>query len=382
MNNLNLQDTMNKRILIVDDNRDFTDSLVEIFEQRKYAIAFAYDAENGIKINNSFNAQVALIDIRLGKVSGIDLVAELKKIHPDIICIIMTAYVSTETVIEAMQQGAYDYLCKPFNTYDLLATIDRCFDKVYLENEKIKLQAQLLQSHKLETIGSLAGGIAHDFNNILTSIANNAEIVKDDVPNDSTAQECLNDILDVCRNAKNIINQILTFGRQMESVHKPIILYDLIKDVLKLTKSIMPGNISIKECIDVRLIKITGDPARIFQVILNLFTNACQAMEEKGGTIEIGLQEKVFNSETVIENTTIPKGKYAVFNVRDSGVGIGTESLIHIFDPFYTTKQTGKGTGLGLSVANGIVKDHNGYIIAASEIGKGTTFTVYLPSLN
>jgi signal transduction histidine kinase len=105
-------------------------------------------------------------------------------------------------------------------------------------------------------------------------------------------------------------------------------------------------------------------------------------MEEKGGTIEIGLQEKVFNSETVIENTTIPKGKYAVFNVRDSGVGIGTESLIHIFDPFYTTKQTGKGTGLGLSVANGIVKDHNGYIIAASEIGKGTTFTVYLPSLN
>ena len=381
MNNLHNADAAHKRIIIIDDNRDFTDSLVEIFEQRGFTTASAYDVDNAIKVNNSFNAQVALIDIRIGKISGIDLLAELKKTHPDIICIIMTAYVSTETVIEAMQQGAYDYLCKPFNTYDLLATIDRCFDKVYLEDEKTKLQAQLLQSQKLETIGTLAGGIANYFNNILTSIVNNAEMVRDDIKKNSTSHECLNDIIDVCRNAKELINQILTFGRHTDAILKPIIVYDLIKDVLKLIKSTMPNNIKINERLDVKSTKIMGDPARIYQVILNLFTNACQAMEGTGGIIEIGIEVADFDSETIIDKKTIIGGHYIIIYVSDSGIGIDGYSLNHIFDPFFTTKDSGKGTGLGLPVVNGIVKDHNGYIFARSRVGQGTTFSVYLPRI-
>lgn len=507
-----------KRILVIDDNQDFADSLVDIFNEKGFVTRPAYNVDTALKLNIDFDPQVALIDIRLGKISGIELIAELTKSNPDLLCIIMTAYASTESAILALQQGAYDYLCKPIDTYDLIATIDRSFEKARLEQERLiaqealrqsekkfrslfdnmmnafalheiilnpegepvdyrlleinrafekitglkkenilgrkitevlphltedinnwieicgkvaltgesilfdyyveklkkwysinlyrpeemqfaaifsditemkkseeektKLQAQLFQSQKMETMGTLAGGIAHDFNNMLTSIANNAELVKDDVQENCTSHECLNDILDVCRNAKELITQILTFSRQTEANHKTLVLHELVKDVIKILKSIVPANIKIIESLEAHTQQIMGDPARIYQVLLNLFTNACQAMENTDGSLEIGLKEMIIDRETFINNKLINSGRYLQLYVKDSGIGISRESINRIFDPFYTTKEIGKGTGLGLSVAYGIVKDHKGYIFASSEVDRGTTFTVYLPCIN
>ena len=248
--------------------------------------------------------------------------------------------------------------------------------------EMRQLEKQLFQAQKMETMGTLAGGIAHDINNILQTIFNNTFLAREEIPAEHPVQVQVQGILQAGRRAKDLVEQILTFSRQIEREHRPIILATLIKEVIKTLLPTTPSSISIQSRIDPHCAAILADPTQMHQVAMNLINNAVHAMRENGGTLDVHLEqaERVRDDETL--PSELPEGKYVLFSVRDTGHGMDEATLGRIFEPFFTTKQVGEGTGLGLSVAHGIVVAHGGRIVAHSQVGRGSTFDVYLPSVD
>ena len=244
--------------------------------------------------------------------------------------------------------------------------------------DKKRMEKQLLQAQKMESIGTLAGGIAHDFNNILFPIMGHTEMLLTDVPEDSQYQKGLNKIYSGTLRARDLVKQILTFSRQENGELKLMKMQPIIKEVLKLIRSTIPATIDIKEDIQPDCGAIKADPTQIHQIIMNIATNAYHAMEDNGGEIKINLKE-VELGELDLLNPDIKPGTYACLSIADTGKGMDNELTEKIFDPFFTTKETGKGTGMGLSVVHGIVQSMTGAIQVYSEPGEGTQFHVYLP---
>jgi PAS domain S-box-containing protein len=242
------------------------------------------------------------------------------------------------------------------------------------------LESQLVQAQKMEAIGTLAGGIAHDFNNILAAIVGYSEIIKVRFT-EPGLQRYLEQILGSCDRAKSLVRQILTFSRVTEKERKPIDMAFHIKEALKLLRATLPTTITFREKIDPGTYTILADPTQIHQVLLNLCTNAAYAMREKGGTLEISLDNLEIAPHLMPSNVDLSPGPYVVFSVSDTGTGIAPEIMHRIFDPFFTTKMTGEGTGLGLSVVYGIVKGCGGTVTVQSGPGVGSVFSVYLPAV-
>jgi PAS domain S-box-containing protein len=246
-----------------------------------------------------------------------------------------------------------------------------------------ELERQLLQAQKMEAIGTLAGGIAHDFNNILGAILGYTEltiaIVEEDRNEKTIIRRNLEQVYRASLRAKDLIQHILTFSRQSD--HKPQSLkFNLIlKEALKLLRASLPATIDICQEIDTNSQYILGDPTQIHQIIMNLCTNAYDAMREKGGVLKVQLNSVEINEEQSVANINITPGKYLKLTVSDTGMGINDEIIKRIFDPFFTTKEAGAGTGLGLSVVHGIVKNHYGEITVESKPRRGTTFNIYFP---
>jgi len=248
------------------------------------------------------------------------------------------------------------------------------------EENLIFMEKQLRQAQKLEAIGTLAGGIAHDFNNILSAIMGYTEmtlvfLVKEE----GKLKNNLQKILKASRRAADLVSQILTFSRQSEHEKQIIEIKPVIKEVIKLLRATLPSTVEIRHKIDVYSDKILGDPTQIHQILMNLSTNAAYAMKDKGGTLEIILTEIEITEET--RTSDLPPGSYIKLTVKDTGKGIEQKDLDKIFDPFFTTKPQGEGTGLGLSVVHGIVKSYEGAIEVTSKPGEGSTFNIYLPSV-
>jgi PAS domain S-box-containing protein len=248
------------------------------------------------------------------------------------------------------------------------------------EGEKKKLEAQLQQVQKMETIGTLAGGIAHDFNNILGIILGNTELALDDVPEWNPARFNLEEILKASHRAKDVVLQLLSFARKTKLEKKPTDIIPIVKDSLKLLRSSIPASIELRQNITKNVNTILADPTQINQVLINLCTNAGHAMPD-GGIIEVTLKNAALDEDTAIQHPDVTPGRYVNLAVSDTGHGISREAIDRIFDPYFTTKELGKGTGMGLAVVHGIVKGHNGLITVQSEIGKGTTFNIFFPAL-
>ena len=246
------------------------------------------------------------------------------------------------------------------------------------EKEKLKLEAQLQQAQKMESIGTLAGGIAHDFNNILFPILGYADMLLADIPEDSPFRDSLNEIYTSALRAKALVKQILTFSRQDTNELILMKMQPVVKEALKLIRSTIPTTIDIKQDIRSDCGVIKADPTQIHQIIINLSTNAYHAMEETGGELKVSLKEIELGEHDVTIPDMIP-GVYACLAVADTGMGMDKDVTEKIFDPFFTTKEIGKGTGMGLSVVHGIVKSMGGSIHVYSEPGKGTEFKVYFP---
>jgi len=245
-------------------------------------------------------------------------------------------------------------------------------------SEKKKLENQIQQSQKMESIGTLAGGIAHDFNNILFPIVGHTEMLLEDVSKDSPFRASLNQIYTGAMRASELVKQILTFSRQESGELKLMKMQPIIKEALKLIRSTIPTTIEIKQNISPACGVIKADPTKIHQIVMNLATNAYHAMEETGGELKVSLNELELSTLDLI-NPDMATGGYVCLTVADTGKGMDKNIINQIFDPFFTTKKKSKGTGLGLSVIHGIVTSMNGAIQVYSEPGKGTVFNIYLP---
>ncbi len=241
-------------------------------------------------------------------------------------------------------------------------------------SEKIKLEQQLLQAQKLETIGRLVAGIAHDFNNILSVILGYSDLLLTILPEDNPIRKKIERIHEAGDKAAALTRQLLAFSRKQILEKKIISVNNLIKNFVKVWGKMVGENITIKTYLSDKDCIIEADPAQIEQVLMNLIVNAKDAMPN-GGEIIIETKEIEFDKQY----SDIKPGKYVLITVSDTGEGIDKNILPKIFDPFFTTKEQGKGTGLGLATVYGIIKQHNGYIHVYSEKGKGTTFKIYLP---
>lgn len=245
--------------------------------------------------------------------------------------------------------------------------------------ENIRLESQLLQSQKMEALGTLTSGIAHDFNNILAAILGYAEILKYQFKDRPNAIQKISRILKASHRAKALVQQIHSFSRPQHIEPRAFPAGLIVKEVVKLLQASIPSDISIQ--IDTRTKRdtVTVDPGQIHQVIMNLCTNAVHAMQDEGGVLTVILDNERFETNQQFLDIMLSEGTYLSLQVKDTGHGMSPELVTKIFDPYFTTKEKGRGTGLGLSVTLGIVKNHGGAIKVKSNKWHGTDFTVYLP---
>jgi signal transduction histidine kinase/CheY-like chemotaxis protein len=254
-------------------------------------------------------------------------------------------------------------------------------ERKLMMEEKKKLTGQLRQTQKMEAIGTLAGGIAHDFNNILTPIIGYTELTLHQLSPDSAMFHNLEQVRISANRAKELVKQILTFSRKTEQQqHSPVELSPLIKETLKLIRASIPSTIEIQEYIDPQSGPVLADPTQIHQVLVNLCTNAYQAMAEKGGVLTVSLHGVHLEEDQ--NELGLSTGQYIKLSVADTGVGMDEVTVERACEPFFTTKELGKGSGMGLSIVHGIVASHGGRIIIDSREGKGTTIMIYLPKLD
>jgi PAS domain S-box-containing protein len=242
-----------------------------------------------------------------------------------------------------------------------------------------QLQAQLLQTQKLEAIGTLAGGIAHDFNNILAAIMGYTELVTDDVPDDSLTRRNLEEVLTASRRARKLVQQLLTFSRPSGQDRCPIQLHEIVEGTLTLLRASLPKNIDIHLTRHQPMDTILADRTQIEQVVINLCVNAAHAIGEHDGTIGIDIDLVDKDHATDLVPSDVLGQSFYCLTVKDTGYGMTPAMLKHIFEPFFTTKPVGQGSGMGLAIVHGIVTSHGGSITVESQLGQGTTFRVYFP---
>ena len=245
--------------------------------------------------------------------------------------------------------------------------------------ERLRLEAQLLQSQKMDAIGNLAGGVAHDFNNLLTIITSYAELALDSVSQDSPLESKIQEILLAARRAAELTRQLLAFSRKQPQALRVADLNQVIAGIAKTLPRLIGEDIDFTFVRGEGLGRVRVDPLQIEQVLMNLAANARDAMPQ-GGHLQIQTSDVLLDDHYIHhKQAVIPPGRYALIAVSDDGTGIPPEHLPHIFEPFYTTKPSGKGTGLGLATVYGIVKQNKGFIWAYSEPRMGTVFKIYLP---
>jgi len=245
------------------------------------------------------------------------------------------------------------------------------------------LEAQLRQSQKLEAIGTLASGIAHDFNNILGVILGNIDLASVDSHRPHALQTSLQQARKAVHRARDLISRIVAFARPQESVREALQMSDVVEDALKLLRATLPPTVRIRSKLPAQLPLVLLDSSQIFQVLLNLCTNAYQAMDQQRGEIDVTLQSCEVTADSMSSSNTkagLHIGRYVLLRVKDTGSGIDPAIAERIFEPFFTTKPVGQGSGLGLSMVHSIVRSHGGAITVDSALGHGTTFNIYLPT--
>ena len=253
-------------------------------------------------------------------------------------------------------------------------------DKVRAEEERTRLEAQLKQAEKMQAVGHLAGGIAHDFNNILGAILGYGELAQARAKGDSDMSRYLDTIMGAGNRAKALVTQILSYSRAEGAEKIPVIVGPIVQEASELVRGSSSKQVEVRVHIESEDAAVLGDPTRLHQLVMNLCTNAVQAMTE-GGSIDISVAKEDIAEVRKVRTGEIAPGEYVRLTVKDTGHGIAPEVINRIFEPFFTTKPAGRGTGLGLALVHSVVMEHHGVIDVASELGRGTTFTVWMPQV-
>lgn len=386
-----------KRVLIVDDDEGNRRSLALVLRRKGYEVEMASTGKEALQKARVGFFDVAVLDIRMPDVQGVELLAPLKETHPDIALIVMTGYASVETAVQAVNDGASAYITKPLDLDAVLTKVEDILEKQHLivenrrlyeavvqeltqrlrvEEEREKVQAQLFQAQKMEAIGRLAGGIAHDFNNLLTVLLGYSEFVLERLGPGDELREDVEQIQQIAQRATALTHQLLTFSRRQPFQPQVLDFNALIAGLGDMLQRLLGEDVKLNITLGSDPMSIKADLGEIEQVVINLAVNARDAMPG-GGTLTIRADKAVVDQEHCQSVPEARSGTFVCLSVADTGMGMDQEITAHIFEPFFTTKE--RGTGLGLAVVYGIVKQHEGWIEVRSARGEGSTFMVYLP---
>ncbi len=432
-------------ILLVDDRPENLLALEALLQPLGYHLVKASSGEAALRYVLQYDFALILLDVQMPNIDGFET-AELirtRELSRNTPIIFLTAVSTSELhIARGYLAGAVDYLLKPFlpeiliskvaifvdlyaktaevrqQAQQLQATVGTLEHEV-AERERVeaelrqardgleqrvrertvglaeanqalrteiaerkRLEAQLIQSQKMESIGRLAGGIAHDFNNLLMAVSGYAELAADSLPAEHTAHDDLHEIRKAAGRASGLTQQLLTFARKQIMDPRVLDLSDMVRDVEKLLDRLIGEDIEIivASAADLRHVKV--DIGQIEQLLINLAVNARDAMPN-GGRLSIQVENVLLDQHdaSMVEADLRP-GAYLRLTISDTGIGMDAQTQAHLFEPFFTTKETGQGTGLGLATCYGVVKQHAGHITCRSELGKGTTFDIYLPCVD
>jgi len=267
----------------------------------------------------------------------------------------------------------------PLGRFSLVSLVD-ITESVRARQQLHQQEQRLVQTQKLEAIGTLAGGVAHDFNNVLTAIMGNAELAQFSITPGTPEAENLQNIMLASRRAQQLVQQILAFSRRTEVSRQPIVLTPIVRETTEFLRAVARGAIELQHECRGEMPPVLADAAQVHQALMNIGTNAVHAMRSLGGTITFVEEVVTLDAaEPAARNVSLPPGSYVRLGVKDTGPGMAPEVVARIFEPFFTTKPPGEGTGLGLSVVHGIMQQHGGAVTVYSQIGRGSLFRLYFP---
>jgi signal transduction histidine kinase len=369
----------NNNILIVDDDLGQLSILKTILEFEKFAPRTCTSGDEAIKMLRDEPINVVLLDLRLENENGMALLNEMQRINPDIKVIIHTAYASVESAIDAINKKVFAYVRKMDPPHLLVAQVHQAFYEYY--NDYIrKLELYFFRVQKMEALGRLAGGVAHEFNNLLTAIMTYAAIGLTQQQVDDPIRQQLVGIEAAAERAARLVRQLLIFSRQQSAEFKVIDLNEVVSSMYNLLARLVSEKAELIYSPGVGPQPIRADWGQIEQILLNLILNARDAMPQ-GGQITIKTSSVSLSQQTVDSLAPPPAvaGSYVVLKVSDTGIGMPAEIREQIFEPLFTTKSREEGSGMGLAMVFGAVKQHGGWIEVQSEVGVGTTFSLFFP---
>ncbi len=333
-----------------------------------------------VMVNDAFESLTGLANVTGKKVS--EVIPGLRNSDPELFRIYGQVASSGvperfENYLDTLKMWFSISAFSPDRGY-FVAVFDVVTERKRAEAEREELQAQLLRAQKLESIGRLAGGVAHDFNNMLSVINGHAEMALEQIPTSDPMHDDLWAILNAGRRSAALTRQLLAFARQQTIQPRVVNLNQLVSSMLKLLQRLIGEDIELGWSPEPKLWRVRLDPAQMDQILANLTVNARDAIAG-GGKISLATSnQEVTEADSTGIDGSVP-GQYARLSMTDTGCGMDKPTLEHIFEPFFTTKKVGEGTGLGLSTVYGVVKQNGGFITVYSEVGKGTTFNIYLP---
>ncbi len=367
------------KVLLIEDNSNDAFFMKHLFtksETVRFEVTHVEQMHEALERLKTNSYEAVVLDLALLGSFGLDTFRKIYAPFPDIPIVVLTISDDEAMAIEAMRQGAQDYLVK--GEMDT-ATVVRSLRYAIERNQ---LQVQIRKSQKMQALGTLSSGIAHEFNNLLYVISGYTELLMDDAISED--KKMLQEIVKATQRGANLVKQLLAFSRKSESNLSPTHLNIEIRKIKKMLDRVLPRMIDIKLCLADDLASMKADQRQIEQVVMNLCLNAKDAMPD-GGTLAIKTENCVINETFVDIHLEKPqglkKGKCVILTISDTGCGMDEETRERIFDPFFSTKEVGKGTGLGLSVIYGFIQGHDGHIACDSEIEAGTTFRIYFPAI-
>ncbi len=321
---------------------------------------------------------LVISDHSMPQFSGTEALKMVRAMDPDVPFIFVSGTIGEDAATDAMRTGAQDYVMKT-NLKRLVPAVQRELRDAAERKERRRLDRRVQQLEKFEAIGRLVGGIAHDFNNMIGAILGWAEMGCEETEGENGLHSRFQKIRDQSVRAGKLTSQLLAFAGGQILQKRKINLNILVQEEMSLLSQIIGENIKVQILVAPDLSVTLADPTQMEQVLMNLCLNARDAMPG-GGQLLVETQNVELGAEFCRDNACGPPGSYVLLSVSDTGVGMDAATIERIFEPFFTTKETGRGTGLGLATVAGVVKQHDGVILAKSEPGKGASFQVYLPA--
>jgi signal transduction histidine kinase len=368
------------RILVVEDEGSVAHDIQRCLARLGYEACGAADtAEEAVRLAATCRPDLVLMDIRLrGARDGIAAAEQIRQKFR-VPVVYLTAHADEATLQRARTTEPSGYILKPFEERELRTVIELALYKRQAEAERQRLEEQLRQAQKMQTIGQLAGGVAHDFNNLMTVVLGYASVLMQNAGPGHPWYGMLREISLAAERAADLTRQLLAFSRKSMLQLRVLDLNAVLADVASLLRRLIGEPVELVTRLAPDLPPITADRRQLEQVVLNLATNARDAMAG-GGTLVLATSKVVFGEADVLTRPETRPGPYVCLTVEDTGCGMDEATRSRLFEPFFTTKEQGKGTGLGLATVYGIVKQTGGHVEVESSPGRGTTFRVYLPA--